>query len=293
MLPTRPSLNTSVLKWKRVSGISAGRLWLSAALYPDATSKTARTFVFGRSMISQERSPPRPGAGESFCTRYFMGLHSNGIGFGPPEEFYANLARRFRRLSSVTGSLSRSAVVVGAMISLLLSKCFGGSGSAQGSCRGSEFAAPRSQLGQLSGNDWTQPVAGRVALLRVRTGVWAGDLHAAQERSGAPLDARDFGADLRNLQDLSGHAGQIHPRSLGIYRGHYYCLLRMARTRTGQTDRGHVAGHLGCSAWSVSRAATGWRGSASGSTRSPTRVRLSPAFAASRIPFTPFRSRRA
>jgi len=37
VLPTRPSLNTSVLKWKRVSGISAGQLWLSAALYPDAT----------------------------------------------------------------------------------------------------------------------------------------------------------------------------------------------------------------------------------------------------------------
>ena len=39
-------------------------------------------------------------------------------------------------------------------------------------------------------------------------------------------------------------------------------LLRMAVAGAGQAGRGHAAHHSWCSAWSASRAATAWRGSA-------------------------------
>ena len=53
-------------------------------------------------------------------------------------------------------------------------------------------------------------------------------LHAPEEPAGASLHARDLGADLRNLQDLPDHAGQVHADSVGIHRGHHRSLLRRA-----------------------------------------------------------------
>ena len=52
------------------------------------------------------------------------------------------------------------------------------------------------------------------------------DLHAAQEPAGAPVDARDLRADLRDLQDLPDHAGQVHPDPRGLHRRDHRRLLR-------------------------------------------------------------------
>jgi K(+)-stimulated pyrophosphate-energized sodium pump len=60
----------------------------------------------------------------------------------------------------------------------------------------------------------------------------------------------------------------------------YFGWLRRCRISRSR----HAADHPCSSAWSASPAATAWRGSASASTPSPTRARLSPACAASRIP---------
>jgi len=55
------------------------------------------------------------------------------------------------------------------------------------------------------------------------------DFHAAEEHAGASLDARDFGTDLRNVQDLSDHAGQI-PAVAGDFhrRGDHPLFRRVA-----------------------------------------------------------------
>ena len=52
--------------------------------------------------------------------------------------------------------------------------------------------------------------------------------YAAEEPAGAPLDARDLRADLRDLQDLSDHAGQVHPDPRGVHRRDHGVLLRRA-----------------------------------------------------------------
>ena len=51
---------------------------------------------------------------------------------------------------------------------------------------------------------------------------------------GAPRHARDLRADLRDLQDLPGHAGQVHPRARAVHRRrssslYFGMLLHIAR----------------------------------------------------------------
>ena len=243
VLPTRPSLNTSVLKWKRVSGISAGQFMVFKGALPGRNVEDCST-VIGRVIDHFSNTlSAKSGAGEQSRT---------DISWVRPEWKQARttggiLCKRwlagFRRLSSVTGSISRTAVMVGATLALLLLNASAALAQPKRSRRRSQPAASRSQFGQLSRDDGSQPAADRPALLRLRVGVWAGDLHAAQERSRPPLDARNLRADLRNLQNLSDHAGQIHPGAVGVYRRHYYCVLRMARAGAGKTDCRHAADH--------------------------------------------------
>ena len=70
-----------------------------------------------------------------------------------------------------------------------------------------------------------------------------GHLCALEEPAGASLHAGNLRADLRDLQDLSGHAGQVHPSALGLHRGHYLALLRRSGAGGGPTDRRHPAHH--------------------------------------------------
>ena len=105
-------------------------------------------------------------------------------------------------------------------------------------------------------------------------GLRPGDLHAAQEPAGAPLDARDLGADLRDLQDLPDHPGQVHPDPLGCSSPRSSSSTSASCGTSRCDQRAH---HPRSSAWSASPAATAWPGSASGSTPSPTRARPSPA----------------
>ena len=57
--------------------------------------------------------------------------------------------------------------------------------------------------------------------LRARPRVRSGHGDPAQEPAGAFVDARGLRAILRNLQDLSHHAGQVHPRPVDVHRGHH------------------------------------------------------------------------
>ena len=68
----------------------------------------------------------------------------------------------------------------------------------------------------------------RPARVPARVGVRSGQLQPAQEAACAPLHARDLGADLRDLQDLPGHPGQVHPVSRSVHRGHHHRVLRRA-----------------------------------------------------------------
>ena len=159
-------------------------------------------------------------------------------------KFYATLARHNSgRLSSSTNSISST----GQNLSLLgwsfALGLFGRAGATQRGLRRSQSSAPRPQFGQLPRDEWPQAANDRPAILPVRARVWHGNLHATQERSRAPLNARDFRADLRNLQDLPGHAGQVHPCAVGLHRGHHHRLLRMVGAGTGQAHRCHAAHH--------------------------------------------------
>ena len=153
-------------------------------------------------------------------------------------------------------------------------------------------AARRTWSCPTSGRSTFQGINGRTLLmgglgrLRARPAVRPGDLHAAEEPAGARVDARDLRADLRDLQDLPDHAGQVHPDPRALHRRHHRVLLRRAAAlRAVQGRRSSCS-----SAWSASPAATASPGSASASTPSRTRARRSPACAASRIRSTRFRS---
>ena len=54
------------------------------------------------------------------------------------------------------------------------------------------------------------------------------DLHAAQEPAGPQVDAGHLRADLRDLQDVSHHAGQVHPPPRDLHRRDHGDLLRRA-----------------------------------------------------------------
>ena len=64
--------------------------------------------------------------------------------------------------------------------------------------------------------------------------VWAGHLRSGlvfglviyqqfEEPARARVDARDLGADLRDLQDLPDHAGQVHPHPRSVHRRRSSC----------------------------------------------------------------------
>ena len=82
--------------------------------------------------------------------------------------------------------------------------------------------------------------------------------------------------------------GQIHPAARAVHRRGDGDLLRLAPRIAGQRVAIIVR-----SAWSASRAATAWRGSAFASTRTPIRGRRLPAWPASRFRCTRFRCRPA
>ena len=81
--------------------------------------------------------------------------------------------------------------------------------------RRSEPRPPGSVVRRLSRHQRPHAADGRPGGLRAGSAVRARDVHAAQEPAGALVDARSLGADLRNLQDLPDHAGQVHPAARG------------------------------------------------------------------------------
>ncbi len=133
------------------------------------------------------------------------------------------------------------------------------------------------------------PPDDRPAVLRRRPVVRPGHLCAVEELAGPSHHARNLRADLRDLQNLPHHPGQVHSRALGVHRGHHLAVLRLPGAGTGQIHRGHPAHHSAFSASSASPAATAWRGSEFASTPSPTPAQPSPDCAANRTPSWRFR----
>ena len=58
----------------------------------------------------------------------------------------------------------------------------------------------------------------RTDRLRPRAALRLRHVREAQEAARAQVDARDLGADLRDLQDLSADAGQVHPAARALHR---------------------------------------------------------------------------
>ena len=106
---------------------------------------------------------------------------------------------------------------------------------AQAAQAGASPRGRRSESGAAGSGDggfpWHQrphPADGRPGRVRGRARVRPGDLHAAQEPAGAQVDAGHLRADLRDLQDVSHHAGQVHPPPRALHRRDHGDLLRRA-----------------------------------------------------------------
>ena len=155
--------------------------------------------------------------------------------------------------------------------------------------RRSQLEASRSLASTIPRHRRPSPADDRHPVLHLRTGFRPHHLHPPAQDAGASFHARDLRADLRDLQDLPGHPGQVPADPVALHRRHHRALLRLAVAGTRTSRSRSPCPSFCCSAWSESRAATAWRGSASASTPSPTRAPLSPDCAASRIRSTTFR----
>jgi hypothetical protein len=86
-----------------------------------------------------------------------------------------------------------------------------------------------SQVMMMGTNGRTLLLGGLVVCL-IGLGLRPVDLHPVARHAGPQVDARDQRADLRDLQDVSDHAGQVHPRPRAVHRhGHGRLLLAAAR----------------------------------------------------------------
>ena len=61
--------------------------------------------------------------------------------------------------------------------------------------------------------------------------------------AGSPRHARNLRADLRDLQDVRRHPGQVPDDPVGLHRCRHPGLLRMAGAGAGQSGRGDPADH--------------------------------------------------
>ncbi len=94
----------------------------------------------------------------------------------------------------------------------------------------------------FSGINGRTLLMGGLRHLRAWPAVRPDRVHPAQEPAGARVDARGVRAHLRNLQDVSDHAGQVHPAARALHRrDHDLLLRRAARLRSHQ---GHRHPHL-------------------------------------------------
>src|SRR5579872_5898064 len=93
-----------------------------------------------------------------------------------------------------------------------------------------EAAGPRA--GQFSGHGRAQAADHRNSVLRFWIDLWTDHLQPLEEPAGAPLDARGLRADLRDLQNLSVHAGQVLALSLGVHCGRDRAVFRRAVARS-------------------------------------------------------------
>ncbi len=87
--------------------------------------------------------------------------------------------------------------------------------------------------------------SGRTLLMLGSAGLRAGarlrslHLHPAQEHARASHDARSVRADLRDLQDLPDHPGQVPDDPVALHRRDHPLLLRVPAALRGREGRGH------------------------------------------------------
>ena len=88
-------------------------------------------------------------------------------------------------------------------------------------------------------HDRLEPARVRPHRLRPRPRLRPRHLPAAQEAAGPQVDARDLRADLRDLQDVPQHAGQVHPHARAAHRRRHRRLLRRAAQGRHPRDDHH------------------------------------------------------
>ena len=107
--------------------------------------------------------------------------------------------------------------------------------------RRSEPGASRSGDRGFPWHQRPHPADGGPGRVRGRARVRPGDLHAAQEPARAQVDAGHLRAHLRDLQDVSHHARQVHPAPRALHRRDHGDLLRRAPAHGRAEGRRHSA----------------------------------------------------
>ena len=104
-----------------------------------------------------------------------------------------------------------------------------------------EPGAARPVSVDVGGYGSRMPADDRPRRLGARHALRAGHPEPAEEPAGAPLDAGDLGADLRDLQDLPADAGQVHRHPRDLHRRRHRALLRDPHRARAAARRHHPA----------------------------------------------------
>ena len=207
------------------------------ALEPRARPARRRS---GRRISGSETSSGLP-SGAGGCSRP---SGARGLWYDP-----SDLRRRFPRRQMLHMLRSRSGCLAGLLAALLWTSTIAPLGAqapepaaqqtpARHAGGEANLILPDLGSGRLPGHQRPHAADRRPRRLRARTGVRHGHLRAAAEPAGAPLDARDLRADLRDVQDLPDHAGQVHPAPRAVHRRDHGLLLRRAAAlRRGEGRR--------------------------------------------------------
>ena len=82
-----------------------------------------------------------------------------------------------------------------------------------------------------------------ISVLHLRPGIRPHHLYPPAEDAGASFHARDFRADLRDLQNLPDHPGQIPADPLALHCRRHRALFRRAVPGAGEADCHHAPDH--------------------------------------------------
>src|SRR5439155_9293699 len=100
----------------------------------------------------------------------------------------------------------------------------------------------------LERHQWSDAAEGRLADRATWYDFWTGNLPKTEEPAGSFFDARDFRADLRDVQDISSDARPVPDDPRDLYRGLHRFLFRLPAAARAISGHHHsdIQHHRNC-----------------------------------------------